>query len=146
MPGLRLMVVYAVSLLSIASATKARAEPITTDRLGLYVVSNNLDRAAVFYEAIFGKPQIRVAGMIGFDVAGGLYAIVDRKTFAASAVRGDTTRGYIKVRDIQAAYNNAAGAVPLSLLGDIKTEGRFRFFRIRDPDGNPIEFYAVNAN
>jgi hypothetical protein len=34
---------------------------------------------------------------------------VDRKKIAATAVRGDTTRGYIKVADIRATYRLARG-------------------------------------
>ena len=119
------------------------ASPVVAERFGLYAVTDDLPRAAAFYERIFGKAQVRVPGMVGFDVAGGLYAVVDRKSFAVTAMRGDTMRGYIKVGDIRATHRTIAAAVPDALEGAVATEGRFSFFRVRDPDGNVIEFYAV---
>lgn len=142
---LRLLAICVVLFSGFATATTVHAEPIVAERFGLYVVSDDLDRAAAFYEPLFGKPQVRVPGMIGFDVAGGLYAIVDRKTYAATAVRGDTARGYVKVYDIRAAYHIVRAAAPQNLQGSISTEGRFSFFRIRDPDGNLVEFYAIGV-
>ena len=37
------------------------------------------------------------------------------------------------------------GIIPGNLEGGVVTEGSFSFFRVRDPDGNLIEFYAVKA-
>ena len=140
-----LLMACAIASLSPASLAIAQTAPITTERFGLYVVTDDLDRAGTFYQRLFGKPQVRVLGMIGFDVAGGLYAVVDRKTFAAAAVRGDTTRGYIKVSDMQATYDTVVAVAPNSIESGITKEGRFSFFRIRDPDGNLVEFYAIEA-
>jgi len=133
------------ALVFASTAAPARAEPIVAERFGLYVVSDNLARATEFYEALLGKPQLRLPGMVGFNVAGGLYAIVDRKAYAATAVRGDTVRGYIKVRDIRAAYRVAQHVALKNLETKVVEEGRFSFFRMRDPDGNVIEFYAIRA-
>ena len=140
-----MLMVCAIASLSPASLATAQTVPITIERFGLYAVTDDLDRAATFYQRLFGKPQVRVPGMIGFDVAGGLYAVVDRKTFAATAIRGDTTRGYIKVSDMRAAYDMVVAAAPNSIESGVTREGRFSFFRIRDPDGNLIEFYAIKA-
>lgn len=140
-----MLMACAIASLSPASLATAQTAPFTIDRFGLYVVTDDLDRAATFYQRLFGKPQVRVPGMIGFDVAGGLYAVVDRKTFAATAIRGDTTRSYIKVSDMRAAYDMVVAVAPNSIEGGVTREGRFSFFRIRDPDGNLIEFYAIEA-
>jgi catechol 2,3-dioxygenase-like lactoylglutathione lyase family enzyme len=139
------LIACAILLLSPTSTATAQPAPITIERFGLYAVTDDLDRAATFYQQLFGEPQVRVPGMIGFDVAGGLYAVVDRKTFAATATRGDTTRGYIKVSDMRAAYDAVIAVVPNSMEGGVTREGRFSFFRIRDPDGYVIEFYAVDG-
>lgn len=140
-----LLVACAITSPSSTSLATAQTAPIAIERFGLYVVTDDLDRAETFYQQLFGKPQVRVPGMIGFYVAGGLYAVVDRKTFAAAAVRGDTTRGYIKVLDMRAAYDRVVAVAANSIEGGVKKEGRFSFFRIRDPDGNLIEFYAIEA-
>lgn len=133
-----------------ALASPGRAIPqavqIAVERFGLYVVTDDLERAGAFYQRVFGTPKVRVPGMIGFDVGGGLYAVVDRKKFAATAVRGDTIRGYMRVADIQATYRLLAAGVPANLEGQVVTEGSFSFFRLRDPDGNLIEFYAVKSS
>lgn len=138
-----LLLAYAIASLPLSSPVTAQIAPVATERFGLYVVTDDLDRAAAFYQRLFGMPQVRVPGMIGFDLAGGLYAIIDRKTFAPNAVRGDTTRGYIKVADMRATYDKVNTVAPNSIEGGIATEGRFSFFRIHDPDGNVIEFYAI---
>ena len=141
-----LAVLCAIATLGIHGRATAQAAPITVERFGLYVVSDDLGRAAAFYQRIFGSPKVRVPGMVGFAVAEGFYAIVDRATFARAAVRGDTTRGYMKVADIRAAYQQIAIAVPDNLEGPVVTEGGFSFFRVRDPDGNRFEFYAVKPS
>lgn len=141
-----LLTAFVLASLSSASSASAQTRSIAAERFGLYVVTDDLNRAARFYQRLFGKPQVRVPGMIGFDVAGGFYAVVDRKTFAPAAVRGDTTRGYIKVFNIQGAYKLAVAVASNSVENNIAKEGRFSFFRVRDPDGNLIEFYAVKSH
>lgn len=126
-----------------AAVPSTPALPIMAERFGLYAVTDDLPGAAAFYERFFGKAQFRVPGMVGFDVAGGLYAVVDRQSYAVTAIRGDTVRGYIKVADIRATHRAATAAAPDAVERAVTTEGRFSFFRVRDPDGNLIEFYAV---
>jgi len=121
------------------------AEPINTDRFGLYVVADDMDRARRFYEKLFGDPEIRMPGVFGYDVAGGLYAVVSREVYAVDATRGDTMRAYIQVSDINETFAKVAAAVP-DYLEDaaVIVEGPFRFFRIRDPDNNMLELYSIN--
>lgn len=140
-----LMALCVTTTLAFPPTATAQVPSIKVERFGLYVVTDDLDRAADFYQRVFGTAKIRVPGMIGFAVGGGLYAIVDRKRFATRAVPGDTMRGYIKIANTQATYKLLAGIIPGNLEGGIVTEGNFSFFRIRDPDGNLIEFYAVKA-
>lgn len=140
--GVSLMLAALAAGSPLAVVTSRPTPPIVAQRFGLYAVTDDLGRAVAFYVRLFGKPEIRVPGMVGFNVAGGLLSVVDRKSFAVTAVRGDTTRGYIKVADIHTAHRIAAAvATPDAIV----TEGRFSFFRMRDPDGNLIEFYAVGT-
>jgi len=134
-----------VFTLPLGTPSWAQDRPIAVERFGLYVVSNDLERAAVFYERLFGRPQFRVAGMVGFDISGSLYAVVDQSTFALAAVRGNTMRGYIKVTDLLATYALVVAVAPENIEIPITKEGPFRFFQIRDPDGNLVEFYAVKS-
>ena len=124
----------------------ASAEPIAAERFGLYVVSDDLDRATAFYERLFGRAQMRTAGMVGFNVAGGLYAVVSRQAFAPMAKRGDTTRPYVKVRNINVTFDRVKESAPASIESEaVQAEGMFSYFRFRDPDGNVVEFFSVTA-
>jgi len=119
---------------------------LAVERFGLYVVSDDLTRSAAFYGQLFGKePQVSNAGLVGFDVAGGFYAIVSRQAYAPNSVRGDRTIPYIKVADIESAFERSRLLSPESLVTDrVVAEGPFRLFKIKDPDGNIVEFFSVS--
>lgn len=128
------------------SVCPAVAEPVNTDRFGLYVVVEDMDRATMFYEQLFGDPEIKLPSLVGFDVAGGFYAIVSREMYAADAIPGDTMRAYIKVIDIKDTFERVRAIVPNRLeSAAVVVEGPFRFFRVRDPDNNVLEFFAIDA-
>ena len=134
------------ALVAVTMPGLAMAEPVAVERFGLYVVSDDLDRASAFYEKLFGKPQVRTPGMVGFNVAGGLYAVVSRQAYASTAKRGDTTRPYIKVRNIIDTFDQVKKAAAASMESEtVQVEGPFSFFRFRDPDGNLIEFFSIAA-
>ena len=121
------------------------AEPINTDRFGLYVVADDMDRARRFYEKLFGDPEMRMPSVVGFDVAGGLYAVVSREVYAVDAIRGDTMRAYIQVSDIDETFAKVTAALPEHLEdAAVIVEGPFRFFRVRDPDRNMLELYSID--
>ncbi len=128
-----------------SSPPASDADEVAVERLGVYVVAEDLDRAALFYGRLFGKqPQVRNEGMVGFDVAGGLYAIVSKKTYAPKSQRGDNAVPYIKVRDIFGLFQRVKELAPSNLRTDaVVGEGAFKFFRLVDPDGNLIEFFSV---
>lgn len=128
------------------SVCPAVAEPVNTDRFGLYVVVEDMDRATMFYEQLFGDPEIKLPSLVGFDVAGGFYAIVSREMYAADAIPGDTMRAYIKVSDVKDTFERVRAIVPNRLeSAAVVVEGPFRFFRVRDPDNNVLEFFAIDA-
>ena len=120
-------------------------EGVQVERFGLYVLADDLSRASKFYEALFGRaPRVKTAQLIGFDVAGGLYAIASRQAFATGASRGSSVRPYVKVRDLEAALRRVQAIAPHSVEGDgLVREGAFSFFRFRDSEGNLIEFFSV---
>ena len=61
-------------------------------RLGVYVLSSDLSRSREFYQDLFSAaPTVETDVFIGFDVAGGLFAVISKQTFApdAKAPRGE---------------------------------------------------------
>ncbi|MBW3245807.1 VOC family protein [Epibacterium sp. DP7N7-1] len=127
------------------SAFAAIAEPVNANRFGLYVVVDDMNRARAFYEELFGVPEIQMPSLIGFDVAGGLYAVVSRETYAADAIHGDTMRAYISVSDIEATFAKVQAIAPNRLeSAEVIVEGPFRFFKARDPNNNVLEFYSID--
>lgn len=116
-------------------------------RLGIYVLSDDLKRSREFYETIFGTaPTIETDVFIGFDVAGGLFAVISKQTFAPDAKLGGNAVPYIKVEDIQAALRHVETIAPDAIKAPgLISEGPISLFKFTDPDGNIIEYYALTA-
>lgn len=135
----------ALAAAAIGYSLSASSEPLSVDRFGVYVAVDDLDRAAGFYEELFGrKPQVRNEGLVGFDVAGGLYALVSKKAYRLGVLPGGSVRPYVKVSDIDVAFDRVKRLSPDRLeSGAVVTEGPFRYFRFRDPEGNVVEFFSV---
>ncbi len=136
---------FLLLLLSVLPVSQLRAQASGIERFGLYVVSDDLQRAGAFYRELFQRsPQISNSGLVGFDIEGGLYAIVSRKAYALPSAQGSNVRPYIKVRDVFGEFERVKKLAPGSLESDaVVEEGPFRFFRFTDPDGNVIEFFSV---
>ncbi|ATQ43036.1 VOC family protein [Caulobacter mirabilis] len=126
-------------------AAQAQAAPPTT-RLGVYVVADDVDKTTAFYQRLFGKaPEIRLPTFVGFDINGGLYAVISRGAFAPNAKRGETVMPYIRVDDIDAWRAHVQAVAPGSLLEPhITREGPIALFKLRDPDGNLVEVYSLS--
>jgi predicted enzyme related to lactoylglutathione lyase len=124
----------------------APAQGTEIERFGLYVVVSDLDRARTFYEALFRKPPaVRTPAFVGFDVAGGLYAIVSAQAYRPNVRRGDNAVPYIRVADIEAEFERVRRIAPNMLDRAVVEEGPIKLFRFTDPDGNMIEFFALTA-
>ena len=132
-------------LLSAAAIASHNDVPVQFERFGAYVVVDSVDRTAAFYERVLGKsPQLRSQAMVGFDLAGGLFALVSKEKYAPNVVRGDNAVPYIKVANVERLFSHIESVAPTSLqTTQVQVEGPFRFFKIRDPDGNIIEFFSV---
>lgn len=137
------MAVAAVPL-STAHAQQSHAD---IERFGLYIAVDDLDQAAAFYEKLFEtKPQVKYTGLVGFDVAGGFYALVSKRAFNLTTERGSSVRPYIKVRDIYASFEHVKKLSHATLESEaVVVEGSFRFFRFKDPEGTVIEFFSIDA-
>ena len=132
----------------ITQATPAMAQSITVERFGLYVLADDVERSARFYEVLLETPpEVRTPALIGFNMAGGLFGIVSRKAYAAHEPRAGSVRPYIKVADIEQAFAHASSVAPGSIEAPgIVSEGPFRFFRMTDPDGNVLEFFEFKPS
>ncbi len=142
-----MIIATACLLASLAWPVAAQASPLGVERMGVYVVADDLPRSIDFYRSVFGEePEVRLPNFAGFEVAGGLYAVVSRAAYAPDAVAGTSTLPYIKVRDIDAAFARVSQVAPDSLVTpEVQGEGAFRFFKARDPSGNLIEFFSVTT-
>ena len=116
-------------------------------RLGVYVLSDDLKRSRGFYKNIFSAdPTIETDVFIGFDVAGGLFAVISKQTFAPDAKLGGNAVPYIKVDDIQAAHRHVETIAPDAIKAPgLISEGPISLFKFTDPDGNIIEYYSLTA-
>ena len=122
-------------------------EPVAFERLGIYVASKDIARSEGFYEAVFSQsPQIKIDGFIGFDIAGGLFAIVDHSRFAPKSTIGGNAIPYIKVSSIHEAFDHIKAVAPEAVRGvQIIEDGPIKLFKFTDPDGNVIEYYSLSA-
>ena len=137
-------IVAAISL-AMGAPAGARAETPAVQRMGAYVVSDDLGRSAASYTALFGRQaQVRTPGVVGFDVAGGFYAIISKATYAPGATRGGNVAPYIQVVDIDAWFRHVEAVAPQGLVTKaVIREGPFALIKVADPDGNVLELYSI---
>ena len=133
----------------LASPALVIGQTLDVQRFGLYVLVDDVDRSVAFYEVLFGEtPQIRTSALVGFDIAGGLFGIVDRHAYGAktSGARSGV-RPYIRVTDINAALARVQ-TLPAAQIEPpgIVSEGTFHFFRFADPDGNSVEIFSFTPS
>jgi predicted enzyme related to lactoylglutathione lyase len=134
--------------LALVTAPAAHAQAPAIERAGVYVVAADVARTAAFYEKLFGRaPQVRTPTLVGFDVAGGFYAVISRQAFAPDAKPGVSAAPYLKVRDIDAWFQRVTAMAPEAKLVTAKVvrEGPFSLLKFQDPDGNLVELYAVET-
>lgn len=113
--------------------------------MGAYVVVDDVEVSARFYRSVLGKaPAIQTPVFVSFEVAGGVLAVVFKAAFAPDSKIGDNAVPYIRVADIDAAFAHAARVVPEAMQSvGVLREGPIALFKMRDPDGNLVEFYSL---
>jgi len=124
----------------------AQADSGGVERLGMYVVVEDIDKSQAFYAKLFQKaPYVKNKNLIGFDVAGGLYVAFAARGLDRNVTRGDNAVPYLRVKDIEAEFARVR-QLPATLLDTaIVREGPLSLFRFADPDGNVIEFFSYVA-
>lgn len=132
--------------LLLLSSPPTLAEEDNIAKFGVYVIVADLDASRAFYEKLFGKtPYVRNDRLVGFEVAGSLYALFTQKALDRATTKGDNTVPYIRVNDIDKEFARAARSGARLIDAKIVDEGAIRLFRIADPDGNIIEFFSIAA-
>src|SRR5262245_3246128 len=97
---------YILLALTGMTAMNANAQDSGVEKFGLYVVANDLDAARQFYERLFQKaPYVTNDKLIGFDVAGGLYAVFSKQASDLTIDRGNSAVPYLRVKDAEAEYS-----------------------------------------
>src|SRR3712207_6579153 len=102
---------------------------------------------SAFYRRLFGRaPDVAMPQFVAFDVAGGLFAIASRAAYAPETRPGGSVRPYIRVGDLERTLAHVRRVAGASVAAEgIVVEGPFSFFRVRDPEGNTVEFFAFQA-
>jgi predicted enzyme related to lactoylglutathione lyase len=111
-------------------------------KLNLYVLVNDMDRAARFYQDVFQQsPVMQTPGYTAFQLNGALYGLFNSATYPVPAQWGNNCTPNILVDDIEAEHARIKAMNPV-YLSDIQQNGPYRLFVFTDPDGTSIEFYA----
>ena len=130
-------------LLNITPGSAPAAES-GIQRFGLYVVVADMNRSEAFYTQLFQKPPyVKTAQLIGFNVAGGLYAVFAARGLDRPLTRGDNSVPYLRVKNVQAEFMRVKELPARLLDAEIVREGPVSLFRFADPDGNVLEFFSV---
>ena len=130
-------------LLGLPLTAVPAAEDDNMLKFGLYVVVSDLPRAQQFYEQLWNKPPyVRNDKLVGFDVAGGFFAAFQRA--AGTGQPSANVVPYIRVADIDQEFARVKSLARL-VDAQIVREPPLALFRFLDPDGNTIEFFAVDA-
>ncbi|MEE4199224.1 VOC family protein [Erythrobacter sp.] len=127
------------------SEEDARVDAPHIERMGTYVVAEDLAISEDFYRRLFAtEPEFASPVFVSFDVAGGQFAIASKAVFAPGASQGDNSVPYMRVNDIDAMFAHVLEIAPESLVSEeVLREGPIALFKLRDPDGNMIEFYSL---
>lgn len=149
----RLLLASAMALM-IVTPTRALAEEpaeaipvIAFEQAGVYVLVDDLSAAKAFYAELLGlDPVFENPVFVGFYIEGGLFAVASRAQFAPDAMIGDRTVPYLRVKDIDAAFARVKAIAPEHLVSEeVIREGPIALIKLRDPEGNLIEFYSLSS-
>ncbi|MEO0913509.1 MAG: hypothetical protein AAFY59_11050 [Pseudomonadota bacterium] len=128
---------------STAASSDGRAPADDLVAMGAYVATDDIGRSETFYRVLFERePVLRLDDFVAFDISGGWFAIVSRERYAPTAMPGSGAVPYIRSSDLEAVRARAADALG-EAAPDILVEPGIRLLKISDPDGQLIEFFAL---
>jgi len=138
----RFLLIVTIGLISMS----AQAQDSGVEKFGLYVVASDLDAARKFYERLFQKPPyVTNDKLVGFDVAGGLYAVFAAQAADRKIDKGNSAVPYLRVKDAEREFARLRLLDVTMLDKQVVQEGPLKLFRIADLDGNVIEFFSLVA-
>ena len=124
---------------------QAISQEENTMQLGVYVVVSELSVARQFYQAILQSPVIiENDDFVGFSVNGALFGLFTESAFSHDLRRGNNAIPYIQVEDIEAEFQRISALNATIVHDDIVREGPISLFMFNDPDGNALEFFALD--
>ena len=113
--------------------------------LGVYVVVEELAEAKDFYQRLLGKePVVENTDFVCYSLTGGLLGIYRVEAFTHELQRGNSTVVYIQVDDIEKEFARVSEMGVKLVHEEIVREPYISLFMFQDPDGNAIEFYALD--
>lgn len=114
--------------------------------LGLYVAVSDIARSKLFYSALFSvDPYIENERFVGYEISGGRFGVMKDSAYAHPMTRGNSAIPNIRVSDIRAEYERVKKLEPSILQDAITDLGPMKLFMFADPDGNVIEFHAIDG-
>lgn len=131
--------------IAVATATTTVSAEAPQMRLGIYVVVEDLGEAKDFYQHLLGRePVVENADFVGYSLAGGLLGIYRVEAFTHELQRGNSAVVYIQVDDIEQEFARVSELGVKLVHEEIVREPYISLFMFQDPDGNAIEFYALD--
>jgi len=113
--------------------------------MGMYVAVSDLAAARRFYQALFAtEPYLENERFVGFRLNGGRFGLMRGDAYAVPLTRGNSAVPNIRVDDIESQYERVKALEPRVLQEQITDLGGMRLFMFQDPDGNVIEFFALD--
>ncbi|MEM9225838.1 MAG: hypothetical protein AAGA24_04940 [Pseudomonadota bacterium] len=114
-------------------------------KMGAYVAASDVERSAVFYEAVLGQsPVMALDGFVMFDVAGGILAVVSKDKYAPGAEPSLAAVPYIQVQDLERLRARVSGSLDQPVAEIIKEPG-IDLLKLQDPEGQTVEFFQLIA-
>lgn len=139
---LKCFLILAASMLT----AQLNAQETNIEKLGMYVVAADLNRSRQFYERLFEKaPYFANETFVGFDIAGGLYAVFSASAADRKIDKGNSAVPYIRVKDAKREFERIKSRNVTMLDDDVVRDGPVQLFRIADLDGNLVEFFSVTT-
>ena len=114
-------------------------------KLNLYVLVNDMDKAAAFYQDVFQQaPVMQSPGYTAFNLNGALYGLFNATHYPMPVQQGNNCTPNILVENIEAEHARIKALSP-AFISDIQQNGPYRLFVFTDVDGTSLEFYAEPA-
>lgn len=113
-------------------------------KLNVYVAVTDMERAVVFYRAVFERePVLHSDRFSAFQVGDAQFGLMNKSAYAHPLTVGNSCVPDFEVSDIDAEHDRIT---PIAArITEIIPVGPFRLFMFTDADGNVLEFHSQPA-